>query len=368
MGNITECKNADLRKLLNSAKILPHYIKRENESYENLAPVSVEFHWCSTCNYNCIHCSYAQRRKSNKCLTQEVTAKTIDDLIKLGTKAIYFSGGGEPTTFKNWGSYAKKVVDSGIEAALITNSIMLKESDYEMLREFNYIAVSVYSTDEGQYKKITGSNCFEKQFLLPKLLKADGSDLIVGARCVIDSINYKNIFKIYEKAIKEGFDYIIFIPAVDYEKNQIDLTEEQKHCVLEQIENGLEKINPANTNLLNIKKNGIRHYKKTYLDDIKNCTGCDSIKIRTNAFINYDGNVYLCQPLIGCDEYSIGNLNEQDFANIWNSKKHFQVIEKLNERFSKGDCENCRAIGYNIKINDYLNKKEIENIPQDNFL
>lgn len=366
-GNI-KAKKIDLRELLNSAKILTHYIERQDKTNNILPPISVEYHWCATCNYNCVHCSYAQRRKSNQFLSQEIVSKTVDDLIKLGAKAIYFSGGGEPTTYKNWDLYAQKFLDFNIETALITNSILLKENNYEMLNKFNYIAVSVYSTDESQYKRITGSNCFSKQFVLPKLLKEENSNLIIGARCVINSINYQNIFNIYTKAIESGFDYIIFIPAVDYEKNQIDLTEEQKQSVLEQIENDLDKINPENTNLLNIKENGIKHYKSTYKEEIKNVSCCNSIMIRSNAFINYDGNIYLCQPLIGNKEYSIGNLYDKSFADIWNSKKHLEVIEKLNNKFANGECENCRAIGYNIKIDEYLNKKEIKEITKDNFL
>lgn len=368
MNDNTGITKKDLRELLNPAKILPHYIERKDKNFKNLPPIAVEYHWCATCNYNCVHCSYAQRRKSNKCLSQEVVSKSVDDLIKLGVKAVYFSGGGEPTTYKNWDLYAQKFLDSDIETALITNSILLKENNYEMLNEFNYIAVSVYSTDENQYNKITGSNCFKKQFELPKLLKTNQTDLIIGARCVINSINYQNIFNIYTKAIESGFDYIIFIPAIDYEKNQIDLNQEQKECVLEQIEKCIDKINPENTNLLNIKKNQIRHYQTTYTDKISNCSSCSSNMIRSNAFINYDGNVYLCQPLIGNEEYAIGNLNDNNFSDIWNSKKHLEILDKLNYRFKNGNCENCRAISYNIIINEYLNKKEIKEIPKDNFL
>lgn len=140
-----------------------------------------------------------------------------------------------------------------MEVALITNSVAIKPEHYKLLRQFNYIAVSVYSTKEEQYKAIVGANHFEGQFSLPKKLKDQDSKLIVGARCVINGINYQEIFNTYKKAMEEGFDYIIFIPAVDYEKRSINLSEEQKQSVLKQIENGLSHINPATTNLINVK-------------------------------------------------------------------------------------------------------------------
>lgn len=291
---------------------------------------------------------------------------------------MYLSGGGEPTTLKGWEIHARQIIESNIEAALITNSVAIAPKHYELLRQFNYIAVSVYSTKEEQYRAIVGARHFEGQFSLPKKLKTTESNLIVGARCVINGINYKEIFNTYQKAMEEGFDYIIFIPAVDYEKRSIDLTQEQKDCVLEQIEKGLDFINPATTNLINVKNNGIGHYGSSYLPRLQKSFICSAIMMRSNAFINYDGEVYLCQPLIGDARYSLGNLNEMPFKEIWNSEQHNAVIARLNEKFAKGDCENCRAIGYNVAIDTLLQNAHMQNkdeqkrlitsAPRDNFL
>lgn len=365
----------NLSTLLNPHKILPHYEQVQNlistgggSSITSLPPIAVEFHWCASCNYNCVHCSYGQRRQNKSRLSPEIITQIISDLKTLGTKAIYLSGGGEPTTLSKWNYYAQSMLDSGFELALITNSVAIKPGHYELLRRFNYIAVSVYSTKEEQYKAIVGSNHFEGQFSLPKKLKTPVSHLIVGARCVINSINYQEIFNTYQKAMQEGFDYIIFIPAVDYEKRSIDLTQEQKDCVLEQIEKGLGQIDPATTNLINVKNNGIGHYGSSYLPKLEKSFLCNAILMRSNAFINYDGEVYLCQPLIGDTTYSLGNLNKQRFSEIWNSARHNEVIANLNEKFALGKCENCRAISYNVAIDGLLRGQKPDIIPADNFL
>ncbi|EAK9947405.1 radical SAM protein [Campylobacter lari] len=364
----------DLRVLLDSRKVIQHYmdckINFNNSDSLLLPPISAEFHWCSSCNYNCIHCSYGQRRQNSSKLSYDVIQKTILDFNELGVKAVYFSGGGEPTTLKDWEKHAQKVLDLKIEAALITNSIAIKPEHYDLLRRFNYIAVSVYSTKEEQYKQIVRSNHFEKQFLLPSKLKSNNNHVIVGARCVINSINYQEIFNTYRKAIDSGFDYIIFIPAVDYEKRKIDLTLEQRESVLNQIENGLKEIDPKKTNLLNVRKNNIGHYSQEYLPNFHNAKFCHSIMMRTNVFINYDGEVYLCQPLIGDLNYSIGNINETRFLDLWNSDRHRHVIEKLNCKFSSGACENCRAIAYNRVLDGFIydNNFDLSNLPNDNFL
>ncbi|HEF9898955.1 TPA: radical SAM protein [Campylobacter coli] len=364
----------DLRKLLDSRKVIQHYYDYNNFSFtesetKSLPPIAAEFHWCSSCNYNCIHCSYGQRRRNSSKLNSDIIDRTILDLSKLGTKAVYFSGGGDPTTLKDWDMHIKKALDLKMEGALITNSIAIKPEHYGLLRRLNYIAVSVYSTKEEQYKQIVRSNHFEDQFLLPSRIKMTDSSVIVGARCVINSINYQEIFNTYRKAIDSGFDYIIFIPAVDYEKRRIDLTLEQRESVLNQIENGLNEIDPKKTNLLNVRKNNIGHYAQEYLSEFYDAKLCYSIAMRTNVFINYDGEIYLCQPLIGNLNYSIGNINETSFLEIWNSDRHKSVIEKLNCKFSSGSCENCRAIAYNKALDRLLrNDVDLSNLPKDNFL
>ncbi len=360
-------KTVDLRTLLNPLKIIPHFIERKNNK-NMLGPIAVEFHWCTTCNYNCVHCSYAQRRKNFKILSENIVENTVQDLINMKVKAVYFSGGGEPTTYKNWDKYAKEFLDNGIETALITNSILIKNEHLDLLKKFNYIAVSVYSTNEEEYKKITGADNFKRQFALPKMLNSQNSNVIVGARCVINNINYNTIISTYNKAIGEGFDYIIFIPAVDYENKKIDLSEEIKNKVKELINANADKIDPRKTNLLGLGEKGIQHYKHNQGKDFIDYDCCGCIDIRANAFINYDGNVYLCQPLIGQEEFSIGNLNQNSFKEIWNSERHKDVILKLNNRFINGHCVDCRSISHNIKIHEYIKSNNMPNIVEDNFV
>ena len=162
-----------------------------------------------------MHCSYGERRKNNSRLNGQVIMQTIQDLKALGTKAVYLSGGGEPTTYKGWEVYAEKILEYGMEVALITNSIAIQERHYQTLKKFNYIAVSVYSTKEEQYKKIVGSNFFSKQFALPKKLKNSDDKAIIGARCVINSVNYEDILISMKKPCKKLLIILfLFLPLI----------------------------------------------------------------------------------------------------------------------------------------------------------
>jgi len=359
----------DLNNLLDNNKVIPHYQKRKDD--DNLNPISVELHWTSACNYDCTHCSYGSRRLDKGKLSQSTIQLLIDDLIDMRCKSVYLSGGGEPTTFLHWQEYAKRLMTNGVDVSLITNGVLITEEDISIVSDMNYIAISVYATNEQQYKLITGSNKFEQQFELANKMKATKPRAVIGARCVINNTNYEDIINIYHKVIEKNFDYVIFIPAIDYENNGIALDENVLNQVKLNIQNNLESINDKKTNLVSILKKDVQHYEPLdYRDSMEDISHCEMLRIRSNLFVNYDGGLYLCQPHIGNALYCIGNLNDNRITDIWNSTRHLEVVEMLNNEFLDGKCKYCRAIGFNKAIDKYT-RGLIANdvvIPKDDFL
>lgn len=349
-------KPVRLQTLLDPGKIIPFYQERNGGGVLPLAPIAVEIHWTSKCNYNCYHCSYGSRRQSRNALTQPVIASLIDDLIEMGCQATYLSGGGEPTVLENWDSHASRLMSSGMEVALITNSVAIRDHHLPIVRQMNYVAVSVYSTNEMRYREITGGHSFANQFSLPEQIKANPTSTIVGARCVINKFNFDEIDLIYSKAMAAGFDYIIFIPAVDYEDRNVGLDKNEIAFVKRKISAVPGFYDPDKTNAVGLLQKNVSHYQpRNYLDDLPTSppAGCKAIEIRSGAFVNYDGGLYLCQPDIGNQAYAIGNLFEKRFVEIWGGARHLQVIKKLHERYSNGACRSCRAIAFNQNMYKY---------------
>jgi len=351
----------NLKYLLSNKKFVPICLRRKFLNKRELGPVAAELHWTSVCNYNCIHCSYGNRRQLREELSGEVINSIIEDLIALNVKGVYLSGGGEPTAFSGWDQYAIELMNHGVEVALITNGVILKESHLPALRRMNYIAVSLYSTDEKEYKEITGGKIFAKQFLIPPLLKQEPSDTVIGARCVFNKINYKSVVSIYQSAMKAGFDYIIFIPAIDYEGTGVELHRDEISFLQELLMKNYDQFDVTKTNVDSLIKRKSHYYEPAgYLALSRNAhEGCKAIQIRGNTFINYDGGVYLCQPYIGDERYCIGNVNRLRLSDIWNSQRHLDVIERLNQNFASGLCKNCRSIAFNVAADEYDNVQKI---------
>ncbi len=339
----------DLKQLLSPEKFIPFYRDRRDQTGKALPPIAVELHWTSDCNYDCVHCSYGSRRQSKGRLTPDQIDGVVSDLVELKTAAAYISGGGEPTVLKGWQNYAQRLMEGGVEVALITNGVALAPAQANTLCRMNYIAVSVYSTDEDEYRRITESKYFDRQWSVPGLVRQSGGKAIIGARCVLNSVNYKNLLSIYQRAREAGFDYIIFIPAVDYEGRGVSLGAEAIREVLDDIAAHAGEFDPAFTNALDLLTRNVAHYAP---QDYRTRflvppTGCAAINIGANAFVNYCGGVWLCQPHIGDQRYCIGNLNDHRFIDIWNSSRHASVIASLNRNFINGVCRNCRSIVFN---------------------
>lgn len=341
----------DLRNLLEPNKIIPVYLERKEAHKASLPPFSIEFHLTSTCNYKCYHCSYAKRNSQKIYVHDVVVDGLVDDIIvNCKPRGVYFSGGGEPTTLKKWDKYIEKFAINNVDVSLITNGSNITHDNIGVMSLLSYISVSIYSSDREIYKKITGGNCFDKYFELPAMLKKQERHPVVGARCVINKFNYRDILNIYNNAISSGYDYVIFIPEIDYENRGLALTVDEVSYIVETFLP--VDFDPKNTNMGKILNGKLLYYQDAIGYDVNSL--CESVQLRTNAFVNYDGQVYLCQPHVGNVELSIGRISEDvKFSDVWNSERHGQVALLLQEKWKQGGCVNCRAISYNKSIQKY---------------
>lgn len=302
-------------------------------------------------------------------MDSKISESLLYDLIHSSkAEGIYLSEGGEPLTFPLTHQFIEVFTENSINVALISNGALISKNNIDILKKLSYIAISIYSTDKSEYSMITSGNKFEQQFQIPDFIRSNSPLYpLIGARCVINSHNYKSIKNVYYEAINSGYDYIIFIPAVDYENRGLGLNQDERDYLFDIFSN--TDFDSSKTNLNNLLLNKFSYYKQNKFSN-GNSSRCESIHLRSNCFINYDGGVYICQPHINNPDFCIGNIYENNFSKIWNSPRHLEVINKLNFQWSQNKCQNCRYISYNKHIEDYRVLKN--NIPikivKDSFL
>ena len=82
--------------------------------------------------------------------------------------------------------------------------------------------------------------------------------------------------------------------------------------------------------------------------------GLPCIAHSINSIIHADGDVALCEKRRN-DGIILGNLYEDTFNNIWRSKYHEEVSQKLLCAECQNGCSACRITGFNM-IFDQLEK------------
>lgn len=338
------------RDLLNSNKILFHYGKMLEEIAKgrtDFNPVAIEVHPTAVCNHRCIHCSYKERNENRASLPKEVMDRLADSIIQMGIRAVYFSGGGEPTLYPGLAGYIQKLTDHDVECSILTNGTCFDETGLIPIADrLNYIAVSVPGIDEVTFKTITGTTNLEKVLALPGKIKRVHGDRspVIGSRIVLTNKNYKQVGDFLRITKERGFDYALFKIVRDYEDNGQGLSKEEETCLKEEV----QAYRYLDVRFTNIR--GIFGYK--VLPDFKNRCWVNHYGMLAN--VGTDGKVYPNIVEIDKEDFCIGDLREQSLEQMWNSPRHTEVKKRSDEKWAGGVCRNCRAMAYNAIVNSWM--------------
>ncbi len=350
-----------IRNFLNSNKILFHLAKILPDIYSgrtDFNPIAVEIHPTAKCNYRCIHCSYKERNESRASYSENTMKRLKSSLINMGVKAVYFSGGGEPTLFPGLKDYIEELTRANIEVSLITNASCIESAGLIPIADrFNYIAISVPGIDDETFQIITGSNKLGDVLSIPGKIKDYHKDNspVIGSRIVLTNKNYRCVDDFLRVIREKKFDYALFKIVRDYEDRGQGLSKSEEVYLRELIDSKSE----VDENFTNLKH--IFDYKNNP-DFINHCY--------TNLYglianISTDGGVYPNIVEIDKPEFCIGNINEKPLEEIWNSSRHKEVKELSDRKWLSGECKNCRAMSYNRIINELFSTLPTE---WDNFI
>lgn len=94
-----------------------------------ILPIHLQISPTNACNLNCGFCSCRDRDKKKQ-LSLEQVIKILDICAERGTKAITWTGGGEPLMNPDINEMLNYASELGIKSGLVTNGILLKKLDY----------------------------------------------------------------------------------------------------------------------------------------------------------------------------------------------------------------------------------------------
>ena len=214
-------------------------------SYITKRPIVVSYEITLSCNCNCRHCDLGGFIKDEKQIKPEEYGELTRRLKPLAAQI----SGGEPLLRKDIAAIVKAIKQAGVKyAILVTNGVLLNESNYLELREagISQFSVSLDFPDErhdefrrrpGLYKRLEQN--------LPQLAKFGFRDIILNT--AITKANLKEILPLAKRAYEWGVD-------ISYSAYTALRTRNEDYCL-----NGREDLGilrQAISELIMLKKQG----------------------------------------------------------------------------------------------------------------
>ncbi len=136
------------KKYLPGVHKLMYHIDHINKMKEGevVAPIHVSVWPTLQCQLNCSYCCCkGENRKFAPSLDIFDFKDMVNVLAKYGTKAIEFSGGGEPLLWRHFEEAVEYAHSKGIKVSLITNGLALYSIPKETIDKISWIRISIPS-------------------------------------------------------------------------------------------------------------------------------------------------------------------------------------------------------------------------------
>lgn len=354
-------------------------------------PDCVQIDLTNRCNNNCIACwcnspllgdKATSPEEKSQTLDQALVTRLIDALARMGTRELYFSGGGEPLMHPNALDILEYAKKKGFCCQLHTNFTLADERVVDRLIRIglDHLVVSLWAATPETYC-VTHPNKRPEDFLklkntLTYLNRVKKDNPRVRIYNVISNLNYQEYTAMVELCRETGserceFTVVDTIPARTEGLLLSDKQSEELSAMCEKVKNDARYRDPLGRPIVeNIEQFSRRlssahstaaEYDKGYLDSMPCYVGW------LFARIIADGNVNSC---LKSHRMPIGNLYRDDFSRIWNGRKQrefrratvsgkkdspiFQMIG--NDPNKKVGCfKSCDDLGRNLFMHQKIN-------------
>lgn len=328
------------------------------ETGETLPPLHIRIKPINGCNHRCRYCAYradslqlGKDMRISDSIPRDRMLEIVDDIIAMGVKGVTFSGGGEPLFYPHLVDVLRKLIESPVKFATLTNGGLLRG---EVARLFahhgSWVRVSMDGWDNASYTRYRGVADGEYDAILRNIaeFKAYGGPCRLGVSYIVDKENVSHIFEAARRVRDMGGDSVKVSPCIvenegsannAYHAPFFDQAREQVDRVMAELAGPDFEVFDA-YHLLD------ERFDKKY-------TWCPFIQVL--PVIGADLNVYSCQDkAYNLDQGLIGSLAHKGFKEFWmtGKDKFFKINPSVH-------CNHhCVANAKNKLLLDYLDADE----------
>jgi radical SAM protein with 4Fe4S-binding SPASM domain len=313
-------------------------------------PLDITVNFTSKCMTNCIYC-YADRRKQENCtIPLKRIFQLIDQAKNLNMRRFDVIGG-EFFLYKHWYEVLKKLKQSGF-TPFLTTKMAIGEDMIRKIRDlgFKSIQISLDSmVKDNLLKSIqVKEKYYEKiQLTFDKLaeygLKVRINTILSSVTDSVEDIkSLEHFFSKYPNIINWKIaygEYSLYLGEDAFKNYKASKNNIKK------INHYIEIINQKNIFDFNIDQVSVQ----TDINKIRTTNKAAQFKERSacsgNLYAMYvlsDGKVTICEELYWNKHFILGNVLEQDIADIWNSYKAKKLFYLTQDDISDDSaCKTC---------------------------
>lgn len=322
-----------------------------------MPPIHIRIKPTNVCNHDCWYCAYkvshlqlGKDMVERDFIPEQKMLEIIDDCELMGVKAITFSGGGEPLIYKYMPLTLKRLIETNIAFATLTNGAKLDGEVAELFAKYGtWVRVSMDGYDNESYQKFrgVGKKEFDKIISNMEKFKKIGGQCYLGVSYIVGQDNWHKIYEISKILSEIGVDSLKISPAIV--SNEGEKTNIYHQAFYKQAKEEIEKAQNDFGKTLEIYDS--YHYQlNSFEKDYSWCPYSQMLMV-----IGADLNVYPCQDkAYNLDEALLGSIKNISFREWWyqNKESFFRVNPSCV-------CNHhCVAHEKNKMILEYLNADE----------
>jgi len=321
-------------------------------------PIHIRLKPTNRCNQRCIYCCFrnqdlflSELLKESDEIPREKMSEIVADLIRMGVKAVTFSGGGEPLVYPHIIETIEGLRAGGIKVAMLTHASLLSGRAAALLaREASWVRVSMDAADAESYAQIRQVSRKEFDRVCANIVafaRSKHSSCQLGVNFVVGRENYGDVFSFLSLMKSLGVDHVkVHERVVSVRK------EENKEYHEPLFPTVKEQLGRAKAELIGDGFGIIDNFSDLWEDEHgKDYRACPFIQCLT--IIAADLNVYTCQDKAYTSSGKLGSLREQSFGKMWSSA---QTAARLKEIDPSVDCgHHCVQHVKNLMLLEYIN-------------
>ncbi|MGO1368718.1 MAG: radical SAM protein [Senegalia sp. (in: firmicutes)] len=331
------------------------------DSYE--APALVDISITNRCNLSCEYCyaSASPDVEINDELTLSDFKKLFFELDKMNVHRISLSGG-EPFIREDFFDILFEAQKYDFAIVINTNGSFITDYFAKKLKKYRFdrVCITLDGSSSKNHDRFRGDGDFKRVVNAIKILKE--YNLPVSTLFTLSENNIDDLINTIKFNESIGIEYlsVMVVCSTGRASNgQFILSKDKWYPVFmkltdmklkNEINLNFKIIPPNESNIFWMFYFPLKYYNKLNLLYLwnqsleQNSSNKREISCQAgikSCSVNYNGDIYGCDLMIGINEFKAGNIKNESIVNIWKHSKIFNKLREIEVKNLNGKCAEC---------------------------